>query len=87
MKGFLKWLAVAGPSLAIVIPLAPVVYAVLGGGLVGGVACLLLGMVTYWAVEKVLNTAIEAYRWHREMSRPTKDIRTDWTTKDKSGKL
>lgn len=65
MKRFLKWLAVAGPSVAMVIPLAPVVYAVVGGGVLGSLACFALGTVTYWAVRTVLNRAVELYDWFK----------------------
>jgi hypothetical protein len=63
MKSFLKWLAAAGPSVALVIPLVPVLYALVGGGVVGTVACMVLGAVTYWAVSHVLASSVEFYRW------------------------
>jgi len=79
MKRFLKWLAIAGPSVVLAVTIAPVLYALLGGGLLGGLACMLLGMTTYWACETTLNNAVALYRWHRD--------RIDWTKDDKDGKL
>lgn len=66
MKGFLKWLVTASISLALVIPLVPVLLALVGGGFIGGLACLVLGSVTYWAVGTVLSTAVEGFRRTRQ---------------------
>ena len=97
MKSFLKWLVVSGIGVALVVPLAPVLYALVGGGTVGGVACLALGTVTYWAVSTALNRVIELYKWVRDRNEPVEDTRLrvpqetvyliDWTPTRKDGKL
>jgi hypothetical protein len=63
MKRFLKWLLVACISVALVWPIWPILYAVLGGGYIGGAAVIILGWTTNWAVSNVVNGIIDWYRW------------------------
>lgn len=56
-------------AILLVIPIAPVLYALLGGGLVGSVACLLLGVVTAACMIRAVNGTVEVYNWikHRNV--------------------
>jgi len=50
-------------AILLVIPLAPVVYALLGGGLAGSVACILLGVVTAASTTVAVNSVVSLYNW------------------------
>ena len=70
-------------GLLLAIPVAPVLYALVGGGLTGFVACFLLGMVASAAMRRAVNGVVEGYNWVRYRNA----YENDWTTADKSGKL
>jgi hypothetical protein len=69
MKRFLKWLLVACISVALVWPVWPILYVLLGGGFIGGAAVIILGTATNWAVGTVIDSTIEFYRWTKSRER------------------
>lgn len=50
-------------GLLLVVPVAPVLYTLVGGGLVGLVACFLLGVVASAAMRRAVNGVVEGYNW------------------------
>lgn len=63
VKRFLKWLLIACISVALVWPIWPILYVLLGGGFIGGAAVIILGWTTNWAVSNVVNGIIDGYHW------------------------
>lgn len=52
-------------AVALVVPVAPVLYVLVGGGIVGGAACTILGVITVLAVQRLINGAMEGYQWYK----------------------
>lgn len=50
-------------GLLLAIPVAPVLYVFMGGGLMGFVACFLLGIVASAAMRRAVNGVVEGYNW------------------------
>lgn len=85
-------------ALVLAAPIAPVLYTVMGGGLVGGMACILLGFVASAAMRRAVNGVIEFRDWikyrdvHVEEPPPMRmpkhtAYELDWTTTNKGDKL
>lgn len=85
-------------GLLLAVPLAPFLYALLGGGVVGGAACLLLGIVASAASRRAVNGVVEGYNWYKyrdvyiEEPAPMRvpkhtAYEIDWTNINKGDKL
>ena len=85
------------PAVALAVPAAMIVYPLLGGGLIGGVACIAIGLAARWAVETLLVRSVEVYRWWRDRDKPVEPASlsvpssvvylVDWTKDERDGRI